>query len=59
MARKFRRYVVVDSYRRKGYYRRGYTRKDGVKVKGCYVPPARVKRHKMRVWRLNFKKRKK
>ncbi|MBW2672007.1 MAG: hypothetical protein JRD89_01160 [Deltaproteobacteria bacterium] len=26
--------------RRKGYWRRGYVRKDGVRVKRCYVPPA-------------------
>ena len=54
MARKFRKYVVVDSYVRKGYHRKGYTRSDGIKVKPTYIPKAKVKRHKMRVWKLKF-----
>ena len=28
---------------RKGYYRKSYVRKDGVKVKGSYVPPKCIK----------------
>lgn len=28
---------------RVGYYRKGYTRADGVKVKGSYVPPGTIK----------------
>ena len=48
------KYVVVSSYRRKGYHRKGYTRRGGVRVSACYVPPTKVKKHKMRVWRLKW-----
>ncbi len=53
LSRRKKKYATVRAYRRKGYWRHGYTRKNGVHVKRAYVPPARVKEHKTRIWRLN------
>jgi len=40
MARKRRRMLTI---RRKGYWRKAYVRKDGVRVKRTYVPPTTFK----------------
>ena len=48
-----KKYVTVRAYKRRGYWRHGYIRRDGVRVRRTYVPPARVKEHKTIVWHLN------
>lgn len=37
--------TLVKTFSKKGYYRKSYVRKDGIKVKSSYVRPTKVKSH--------------